>query len=151
MKTGFLRPKNILKGTVRTVANIPGWFGLRFMRKATGGVVKLMRPMYSTPQAKRKETFEQAQARLGLSEQDILMRLKNLRLQSWIYAIAMILSLAYTVYLLFSGYFACILALGVSGLFCFKFVTCRFWLFQIQHRSLGCNLHEWLQGKVKKP
>ena len=61
-------------------------------------------------------------------------------------------NLIYAIDLLFDLHVgATILALIISGFFFVKMSSCRFWMFQIKNRKLGCTVHEWLQNKVEEP
>ncbi len=142
--------KKISVGTVKTVANVPGWFSYRYMRWNTKGMVNYVRPFYTRPslEGKRRSTFEEVVNQYQLTDEDLATRLMSLKWQTLLFASLMILSIIYTLYL-FSGVhiLAGIISLTITGLLFIKVCTCRFWMFQIRQRKLGCSIQEWLKSK----
>ena len=152
MNFSFLRPTKIVKGTVKTVANFPAWLGFSFLKQTTTGMFNFIKPIYKPAQEKRTETFEAALQRLNITEQELVKRFHNLKIQSWVFGILSLAMIIYAIDLLFDLHVgATILALIISGFFFVKMSSCRFWMFQIKNRKLGCTVHEWLQNKVEEP
>lgn len=91
-----------------------------------------------------QETFEQAQARLALSEQDLINRKKSFFQMSICYFIMAVLLFAYMFYLAFTG-----VVLGVFISFVLVIVALafsyreHFWYTQMQHRRLGLTFKDW--------
>ena len=151
MNLSFLRPTRVFKGTIKTVANVPAWLGLSFLKETGVGLVQFLKPLYRPVKEKRRESFEQALQRLSLSEVDLAARYNNLKRQSWLFALLGLIILGYAIYLLIGLHLgAVILAILVSGLFFFKMSACRFWMFQIKERKLGCSIREWRTGKTEE-
>lgn len=159
MNLGFLRPRRVAKHAVKTVANFPGWLSLSFLRDVTGGLIAFIAPTYGSYvkplpddiKDDRSVRFKEAMAKMNISEADLVTRTLNLKRQALFFAIMAFLGLVYAVYLLATGsYVATLLAVLVSVLFFLRVCTCRYWLFQIKERKLGCTLREWLKGKVSE-
>ena len=102
-----------------------------------------------TQKPEKTESFEQALARLNLTQADLKEKQKNfLRLAFTFAAVAGVI-LTYAVYLLFFGSFnAFMLAFIVSLIalsFAFRF---HFWWFQVKKRKLGCSIKEWYESSA---
>lgn len=148
------RVGRVVKGTVRMVANVPAWIGYDGLKDHTQGVYHLARNVFRLPKPKKvdkTETFEGAVYRLNLTDKDIQERHKRLETESWVFAIFSIALFLYALYLLYSGsLLGTFIALAVSGMFGIKWLTCRFWMFQINERRLGCSLKQWAKANRKQ-
>lgn len=147
------RPGALVKGSLRSIVDVPAWIGFKWLKGNTIGLFQFARQTITGQFAKtdKTETFEQAMQRQNLSEQDLALRVQALQRDSYIFAGATILSLLYMFYLFWNvHFFAGILTYLVSMLFLSQFAKCRFWLFQIQQRKLGCTITEWLSGKIEE-
>jgi intracellular multiplication protein IcmV len=150
MKLGFLRPSKIVKGTVKTVANVPAWLGYQLIKENTQGMVEFIKPVLTPVEAKRKETFEEALIRLNITEADLVARQRRLQVSSWIFIFFSICLFAYAMYMLWHGYvFVMLISLALTGLAVIKACFYRFWIFQIRNRRLGCTFGEWWRNRVE--
>lgn len=146
----FLRPKSIIKGAYNTFANVPRWLSWQQLHLSSSALLNLIKPIYRKREVARKETFEQASKRLQLVPEDLHRRARNLMLQSLLYVTLSLLAFAYMLYLLWHVHLvAGFLAALVAGLYLIKVFHCRFWLFQIKHRRLGCTWREWWSGALR--
>jgi hypothetical protein len=90
------------------------------------------------------ETFEEAKARLNLSEQDLAQRQKSFLRTSIGYLVGAVLLVGYMLYLLFTG-----VLMGVFIAFVLVFVALafgykeHFWYTQMRHRRLGLTFRDW--------
>ncbi|OGT30569.1 MAG: hypothetical protein A3E87_03125 [Gammaproteobacteria bacterium RIFCSPHIGHO2_12_FULL_35_23] len=152
MNFSFLRPSRVIKGTIKTVANVPAWLGFSFLKNNTKGLIRFLRPFYKPTTVNQSETFAEATNRLNLTEQDLSRRQKNLAGQAWLFGLLSLGMVLYAINLIFSLHVGpAVLSLLISVFFFVKMCTCRFWIFQIKHRKLGCSVNEWLQNKVEEP
>lgn len=142
--------KKVSVGTAKTVANVPAWLSYRYMRWNTKEIVSYVRPFYTKPtlEGKRRSTFEEVVNQYQLTDADLAKRMTNLKWQTVLFATLMVLSIIYMLYL-FSGLhiLAGVISLTITGLLFIKLCTCRFWMFQIRERKLGCSIQEWLKNK----
>lgn len=117
------------------------------------GVFKLIRDIVTSiffPWKKEKgeaETYEEAVARMKLSDDDLEERKRMFVTQVWLYLGAGIGVIAYGVWLAFQGYIIeMLLAFLVAGLsFAYAFRS-HFWLFQMKQKKLGCTWKEYLDA-----
>jgi len=95
------------------------------------------------------ETFEQAVARMGLSETDIEARKTLFMRQTLLYFGLGLAVVGYGLMLAFDksviGMFMCF---GVSLVAFANAFRAHFWFFQTKHRKLGCTFKEWLNGSL---
>jgi len=148
----FTLIKKTAKGTVNTVANIPAWFGLAYLRSNTIGMIKMIKPIYSSKEVNKQEkmTFEQAMQQYGVTEVELASGIRNLNWQVYLFGFLAVIFFGYMFYLFAEGHFlAGVLSITLSLFLIVKACFCRFWIFQIQKRKLGCTMQEWLQDKPK--
>src|SRR3990167_9505220 len=140
--------KKVSVGTIKTVANVPAWLSYRYMRGNTKGMINYVRPFYTKPslEGKQRTTFEEVVEQYKLTDDDLALRMKSLRWQSFLFIVLSILSLLYMIYLFSDLHIlAGIISLTITALLLIKWCTCRFWMFQIRERKLGCSIQEWLR------
>jgi intracellular multiplication protein IcmV len=136
----------------KTGSKISDWMGLSI----TAGVflfvkdifVAVFMPWKREP-AGPPETFEQAVARLDLSEADIQGRQKMFLQQTVLYFLLGIAVISYGVFLAFehaiTGMVMCLMVSLVAFANAFR---AHFWYFQTKQRKLGCTIQEWLNAGV---
>jgi len=133
----------------RPVSAVQSWVSWDALKDNTTYVKDSTRGLFSVEKPRRQETFEEAVARLNLTESDILDRQKSFLRIAMVIGTLGILTLFYTLYLLWNASFgSSALALTVT-LLCIA-TACRyhFWYFQTKNRKLGCTIREWLDAKV---
>lgn len=137
------------RGFFNTFLNVPAWLGLKGLSEQSLGTYKFLRPVYRARMAKREETFAAALQRLNLTEEGLKTRRVHLRWQLFLFGSFAILMAGYMMYL-FAGLYVgpAILAGLVALLFAMKMLHCKLWIFQIDHRKLGCSWREVLNGHV---
>lgn len=129
---------------VKPFVNFPRWMNLNQLwntGRSIAGTLKDLKVETNAPI--RKETFEEAQQRLKLTDEDLNHRMKFCFRLSMIYLLVGLLFLAYTIYLILHLSIGFILALLLTALmFAFSFQQ-HFWYFQIKSRQLGATVKDW--------
>ncbi len=103
--------------------------------------------VFTPDDTERKETFEEAVERLGMTEKDISDRKRNMLQTALVFAGISLLIFCYTVYLLLNGHVgAGFLGLCVMLMALMMGFRYHFWYFQMKKRKLGCTIKEWFHG-----
>jgi intracellular multiplication protein IcmV len=137
----FLRVLNVRKG-----------LNYDQMRDSSTSIYNMGKRVFSRKKSNHTgEKFEEAMARLNVSENDLRHRYAHCQKIFYIFSTISVLLLVYAVYLLwahaFSGAMLAVCVAVLSGANAFKY---NFWMFQIERRKLGCQLSEWRARSVHK-
>lgn len=133
----------------RAGTGVKSWFSWDAIKSNTAYVGDNARSLLDVQKPEHTESFEEAMVRLNLTEADIAnQKAAFLRLALIIGSFA-IVTLAYTLYLLFQFSLGSAALAFVVTLLCIA-TACRyhFWYFQVKNRKLGCTINEWLNAKV---
>lgn len=138
------------KKTVGAIINIrvDRWIGTHNLKDGWGSITSGAKSVFTTSKAEVNETFEEALDRLNITEEDLKQRKKEFTKLFIFYAIFALLLFIYALYLLVikSNIGGTVLTTSLM-LYClvnvFRF---HFWLYQINHKKLGCSISEWLNG-----
>lgn len=138
-----------VKWSLKPFFEIPRWIGVSTLKRNAAIIREQAVEITHLGQKDRKETFDEAIARFGLSEQDIILKRNAFLRMALIFAGVGVLIFCYAMYLLWhdaaiGGILAFVVGLLSFG-YAFRY---HFWFFQIKHRKLGCTFNDWLQGKV---
>ena len=108
----------------------------------------MLKTLYSKDVPEREETFEQAMARLGLTEADIQKTATRYRLYTLLFFLFGLALFAYAFYLLFAYFYVtgCLLALTATIFSWGQAFRFDFWSYQIRVRKLGVTFKEWKQS-----
>jgi intracellular multiplication protein IcmV len=125
------------------------WMSMGAIKDSFDKTSSILSNLVIPEKAKRKETFQEALARLGISELDLEQRKKEFFRLVVIYTTVGLTIVLYGIYMAIQQHFAAGLISICLSLFAFaQAFRFHFWLFQIQHRKLGCTLKEWLNSSV---
>lgn len=131
-------------GVVGRVFNVRSWMDFDRMKSFTLYLTSGFRQMFVPQEREVEETFEEAMARLNLSEQDLQSKQTALYRLCLLMCGAALLVFAYAVYHLFyGGYRATIISLAIMLIALALAFRYHFWYFQIRERKLGCTFREW--------
>ncbi len=145
-------PQPVKKGArwlARPMVSVKSWVSWDAIKGNTSYIKDTAKIAFGVEKSERKETFEEAKARLNLTDAQIKDQQAGfLRIALIIGAFGM-LSLLYTFYLLWNLQIgAMFVALAVSSLCFVTAARYHFWYFQVKNRKLGCTWREWLDAKV---
>jgi intracellular multiplication protein IcmV len=137
--------RDLLKVSRKTFFDPRAWLGYDEVKDHTSTVWNNLKAQCVVSAPTREETFTDAMARLGLTEEDIQNSIKSYRLFALIFFIFGILAFAYAFYLLFQHYSITgwMLGLVVCALFMSQAFRFDFWSFQMKKRQLGLTFAEW--------
>jgi intracellular multiplication protein IcmV len=109
---------------------------------------RMLTSLYSKDVLERKETFEQAMVRLGLTEADIHKTARNYHIYALIFLILGLALFVYAFYLLFAylALMGCLLGLTAAAFSWGQAFRFDFWSCQIRKRKLGLTFNEWKQS-----
>lgn len=141
---GFFRgAKNVLGHMFNT--DVKGWLGYDNVKREFNSTLNLAQSLITPEVATHKETFEQAVARLGLSEQDLKEQKSGMMRNAIIFVLFAVALLIYGFWQLYNHHFIAALIVSCLMLYCltqaFRF---HFWVFQIEQRKLGCTFKQWV-------
>jgi intracellular multiplication protein IcmV len=99
--------------------------------------------------AKVVESFNDAQKRMKLTDEDIALRGRSLlRLSLFMLGLSVLL-FCYAIYhFIFGTIHAGVFALALTALSAIYAFRYHFWYFQIKTRTLGCTLQEWYRQGI---
>jgi intracellular multiplication protein IcmV len=126
--------------------------GTEQLKTQASGLGKMAGDVLSIPKGpKATETFEEALARLHLSEADIERRKIQFQRLARIYLALGAIVFLYMFYLIFEkAFFPTLGCLGLLLILFSQFFRYSFWLFQMRERRLGCTFSEWLSEWMGK-
>jgi len=136
-----------IKRVAKPFVDIPAWVGYDQLKDNAKKIGKNIRDLFVPQKAERTETFEEALARLKLTEADLMARQKEFKRLVIIFSLMGLIILGYTFYLFMEGSFRGGIASFALSCLVFSYTfRYHFWLFQIRQRKLGCTLREWLDS-----
>lgn len=125
------------------------WMSLSSLKDSFDKTSSILSGLVIPENAKRKETFQESLVRLGITEADLEQRKKEFFRLVVIYTLIGLSIIFYGIYMAIQQHFAAGLISICLSLFAFgQAFRFHFWLFQVQHRKLGCTLKEWLNSSV---
>jgi len=134
------------KRVFNRIFNVRTWADWDRMKSFTLYLTRGVKNLFVPQDKEVQESFEAAQARLNLSDADMLVRQKSLYRLSLLMAVMALLLFAYAIYhLVLANFLAFILSLVVMMIALVLAFRYHFWYFQIKQRKLGCSLHEWFR------
>jgi|688.fasta_scaffold488095_2 intracellular multiplication protein IcmV len=139
-----MKVTNRIGKLIKPFVNFPRWMNLAQLWANGRAIVKSIRDLKVHRPPVRKESFEEAIARLQLSEEDVKARQKNCLILSILYASFALLFLIYTVYLIIHGSLGMIIGLLITSLMTTFAYREHFWYFQLKTRTLGNTFRDWV-------
>ncbi len=141
--------KDVFKVNRKTFINPTGWLGYDSLKSQFKTSWQVIKDLYSPPPAGTPETFDEAQQRFNLSNEQIEHISKTFLSYTFLFVGCGSATILFSIYLLFgygtlSGFILGIATAAVFFAFAFRYSFLRF---QIKHRKLGCTFQEWLRGK----
>ena len=141
--------KDAVKISRKTFFNPRGWLGYDMLKTQFTTSWSVIKNLCTLPVATRTETFEQAQQRFQLSEEQLDDISKKFWIFVWVLNAFGVFSFLFSVYLLvrygtFAGFVLGVATAAIFFAYAFRY---SFWRFEIKHRKLGCTFKEWLAGK----
>lgn len=139
------RLRDALKFSRKTFFNPRGWIDFDFLKDQNRTIIDVLKNLFTADQPARQESFEEAVARLKLSEEDIQSTQKTYRLYAVLFVVLALLAFIYSIYLVvsygsFTGFLVGIAVSVLLGGQAFRF---DFWAFQMRRRKLGATFDEW--------
>lgn len=130
--------------------NFPQWMGWGQISSAGKTIKETGQSLFEKPKANRQESFEQAVARMHLSEKDLQQRMQTFLRMTMIYGAFALALFAYVIYLVITAHFAAaFLSLILTVLALTLAFRQHFWYFQIKQRKLGCTVKEWFNSTFR--
>lgn len=144
--------KGPIKRFFKSFVDIKKWVSYDELKSNTKNVWGLFRRLFfSKRREARRETYEEAIERLGLTSKQIVTRKNNFLYAAIIYGIFALGFLVYLFYLLIN------VRLVTAGLVLIltilMFITAyqeHFWYMQMHKKKLGCNFSEWLNFILRR-
>lgn len=126
------------------IFNVRAWFDWDRVKSFTLYLHNGFKRFFVPQQANTSESFDEAVAKLNLTEKDLLLKQKSLFRLSIVMVVVATVVLFYTIYqLLYGSYHAALLSLVIMFIALVLAFRYNFWYFQIKHRKLGCSFKEW--------
>ena len=145
---GFFRGVGKVAGALVDI-RVDKWVSFSYIKDSFLGIKGVATDVFSVKQQKRSETFEQAMARLNLTEEDLVRRKKEFLSLTFLFVALSIGLLGYGIYWAANLVVSATLISFSLCAFClsqaFRF---HFWYFQVKNRKLGCTVQEWFNSKI---
>lgn len=139
-----------IRQTLKRLFNIRLWMSADSLMMFASFLKKTARQIFVISQHDTTESFEEACARLNVTDEILTSRACALRRMSQLLCLLNIGLLIYLGYQCFYGHIRGILMttalIGMVGAMAFRY---HFWSFQIKEKKLGCSLREWYQYGVR--
>lgn len=144
--------KDAIKISRKTFFNPRGWLGYDFVKAQTKYLWKnlafVFGGFFHPEKAEVTETFEEALARMGLTEKSVQENQQiYFNFAIFFLLVGLVLMGLWVFYLAEKHYSASFISLSLGLVLLAHAFKYHFWYFQIKHRKLGCTFAEWLQGK----
>jgi intracellular multiplication protein IcmV len=131
------------------MVSVKSWVGWDFLKSNTMYVKDSAKSAFEMPKATHEESFEEAQARLKLTDAELKDKQSGFLRIAIVIGVFGLLCLLYTFYLLWNLQIgAAFVALAVTGLCLANAARYHFWYFQVKNHKLGCTWREWLDAKI---
>jgi intracellular multiplication protein IcmV len=142
----FLRK---LGRTIKPLVNFPKWMDAKRLKHQGKYISEVGKSLFVPQQRKQQETFEEAIARLQITETKLQENYRFFRIFCGISLILTLLILGYSFYLFYlAAWYGALVSLVLSGITLASAVRYHFWMYQIKQRRLGCSLTEWFQKSI---
>jgi intracellular multiplication protein IcmV len=138
--------KKRVRKFLKSWINVRAWVGYDEIKSNTQNVISAVKTVYSTktPVA-RTETFEEAIARMGLTEETLDKRKKYFLHFSMFYSLVALALITYAVIMFFTSHsIVGLLSLLLVGIMLLYAYHEHFWYMQMHKRRLGCTFKDWL-------
>ena len=139
-------PKTRVVSLFNRIFKIRYWSDAERVKGFFGYIQTLFQRLFVIQPTQSKESFAQAQARLKLTDEALLIKQQSLLRLSVLMCVFAVAMLGYTLYQCFYGYFFSVLLSFIVSLLAFAFAfRYHFWYFQIKQQTLGCSLRMLFQ------
>lgn len=128
---------------------VGSWMGYSQIKGSAQQLTQITKAVFSPEQAERTETFEQAQERLLLSENELNERRKEFTRLMIIYLLFAIAVFSYSVWIVYAykNFMGFCMGFGITVYALTYAFRYHFWIYQIKHKKLGCTLRDWFLDK----
>ena len=139
---------SIVQHLFANLFKVKSWVDLDRIQSSKRYIVEQCATYFVPGKKQKNESFDEAKARLKLTDQDISVRQQGVLRLSWIMVGAAVVMFINAMYNLFYAYYlALLISLVVMLLALVMAFRYNFWYFQMKHHRLGCSLQEWfMQG-----
>lgn len=137
--------RDLFKFSRKTFFNPLGWIDYNFLVQQNRTIATVLRGLFSKATPDRRETFEEAKARLHLSEPALNRMRRNYKICALFFLLLGILVFAHSFYILFAYYSITgwLIGMGVTAMFLSQAFRYDFWALQIEKRHLGITFKQW--------
>ena len=130
---------------LKFMVNVPQWMGLGELKHHGLNIYNVVRSAFTPQQAEHRESFEEAVARMGLSEQDLVTRQKYFFWMSLCYLAVALALLCYVGYLVWHHHFIAALLSSLLTILALALMYREsFYAMQMKRKKLGCTFRDWL-------
>jgi len=123
--------------------------GTSTLKAQHAGIKEMAKSVLSVEKSTRTETFQEALARLNLTEADIERRELAFKRLSLVFSVFGGIIIIYMIYLvIIHSFFAVLGCFGILMIIAAQLFRYNFWLYQMQQRRLGCSVKEWFMNLI---
>ncbi len=124
--------------------NVSAWMGLDSLRASARSIGRMTKQLFQYEKSIRKESYQQAIARLGLSVEQQHHRKQSFLRMALIYFAMAFAMLIYALFLTFShAWLAALMSYVLTFLLLSFAFREHFWYIQMREKKLGISLKEW--------
>lgn len=138
--------------TIKPLVNFPKWMGLPYLVDNARAIKYMGKQLALTTTPEHQETFEEAKARQGLTDQALKSRARQCKFLALLFSAVGVASLCYAfLFHLARGHIlAMCMTLMVAAIALCQAFRNHFWYFQIKQQRLGCSVREWFSYLLGK-
>lgn len=141
-----------IKRYVKSAFNVGGWLGYRSLSDNASFIKNMFSNLLKQPDKDLivSESFEEAQLRMGLTENDISERCQHFLNMSRVYGIILLSGIGYLFYLISQKQWVATIMMLSFNLMMFSFYFREsFWYLQLRERRLGITFKDWVRGIIQ--
>jgi intracellular multiplication protein IcmV len=145
--------KDVVKVGRKTFLDPRAWLGYDTVKQQTQLVWSIVKQFFGAADTApvKPETFEEAQARLSLTDDEIKIAGDNYFFITLIFLGVAFVVFGFSLYLVFTGsFFGFLIGIALSAFLVGQAFRNHFLYFQIKNRKLGCTYEEWRRGMNNK-
>lgn len=140
----FFHSAQKVLGTVVNI-RVDKWVDLDSIKGTVNFTIRQTKNLFSQhKQVFDIEDFEEARARLHLSEEDLISQLNQYKNLALFFSFLSFTVFIYFIYLVYrSNFMGACMTFGISLFGLSQAFRYHFWMYQIKRKKLGCTLKEW--------
>lgn len=138
-----------VKRVSKSLFNVKGWADSERVMSAGKTIWEDAKQLTVIQQSDKQETFQEAQSRFNMGEDELARLAAKYLLTSFIFMGLAFAAAGYVYYMItHNATHSCLIGVVAIALSFSQFFRYHFWYFQVKKRKLGCTFKEWLNEGI---